>query len=115
MLKRISLFSFATLLWISLALSPNASAQQTLGGITGTVTDESGAVIPGATVTAVGDQTKLTRAIQSSDTGAYLFTNLPIGTYTITVTHTGFDTLSIPIDSGAGGSHRYGERDVENW
>jgi hypothetical protein len=92
-----SLFSFATLLWISLALTQGASAQQTLGGITGTVTDESGAVIPGATVTAVGDQTKLTRTAQSSDTGAYLFTNLPIGTYTITVTHTGFDTLSIPM------------------
>ncbi|HWF39959.1 MAG TPA: carboxypeptidase regulatory-like domain-containing protein [Candidatus Acidoferrales bacterium] len=80
-----------------MALTQGASAQQTLGGITGTVTDESGAVIPGATVTAVGDQTKLTRTAQSSDTGAYLFTNLPIGTYTITVTHTGFDTLSIPM------------------
>jgi len=97
MLKRMSLFCFATLLWISLAVSPNSFAQQTLGGITGTVTDESGAVIPGATVTVVGDQTKLTRTAQSSDTGAYLFTNLPIGTYTITVTHTGFDTLSIPM------------------
>src|ERR1700759_4889363 len=97
MLKRISLFSYATLLWISLTLSPNAFAQQTLGGITGTVSDESGAVIPAATVTIVGDQTKLTRNIDTSDAGAYLVTNLPIGTYTITVTHTGFTTLNIPM------------------
>ena len=100
MSKRITFFCFATLLWISLARTPQAYAQQTLGGITGTVTDESGAVVPAATVTIVGDQTKLTRAIDTSDTGAYLFVNLPIGSYTISVTHTGFQTLSIPSDSG---------------
>ncbi len=96
MSKRITFFCFATLLWISLARTPQAYAQRTLGGITGTVTDESSAVIPAATVTIVGDQTKLTRAIDTSDTGSYLFVNLPIGSYTISVTHTGFQTLNIP-------------------
>ena len=97
MLKKISLFCFATFLWISVALTSQSFAQQTLGGITGTVTDESGAVVPGATVTIVGDQTKLTRTIDTSDSGAYLIVNLPIGSYSITVTHTGFQTLSIPM------------------
>ena len=51
------------LLCLFLASAPHASAQQTLGGITGTVTDASGGVIPAATVTIVGDQTKLTRTL----------------------------------------------------
>ena len=55
-----------------------------------------GAVIPAATVTIVGDQTKLTRTLQTTDTGSYDFVNLPIGNYTITFTHTGFQTLNIP-------------------
>ena len=58
--------------------------------------DDSGAVIPGATVKVVGDQTNLTRTIDTSDTGAYSIVNLPIGNYTITITHTGFETLTIP-------------------
>ena len=79
-----------------LACAPHAPAQQTLGGITGTITDDSGAVVPAATVTIVADQTKLTRSIDTSDTGSYSFVNLPIGNYTITVAHTGFQTLNIP-------------------
>ena len=51
---------------------------------------------PTATVTIVGDQTKLTRTLQSNDAGRYDFVNLPIGNYTITVTRTGFQTLNIP-------------------
>ena len=50
-------------------LAPNARAQQTLGGITGTVTDSSGAVISGATVTLVGNETKLNRTQTTSATG----------------------------------------------
>ncbi len=79
-----------------LACSPLAYAQQTLGGITGTVTDASGAVIPLAKVTIVGDQTQLTRTQQTSETGRYGFVNLPIGNYTITVTRDGFQSWNIP-------------------
>ncbi len=75
---------------------PNARAQQTLGGITGTVTDTSGAVISGATVTLVGNETKLNRTQTSSTTGSYLFVNLPIGTYTLTFTQQGFQSQNIP-------------------
>src|SRR5580700_3929265 len=75
---------------------PNASAQQTLGGITGTVTDSSGAVISGGTVTLVGDQTKLNRSQTTSSSGSYLFVNLPIGTYTLSFTQQGFQSQNIP-------------------
>jgi hypothetical protein len=66
-------------------------AQQTLGGITGEVTDSSGGVIPNATVTVVDEQTSLTRSVKTNGTGLYSFVNLPIGTYTLTYTADGFD------------------------
>ena len=79
-----------------LSFASTSRAQQTLGGITGTVTDTSGAVVPGTTVTVVNDQTALTRTQASSDSGGYLFSNLPIGTYTLTFSHASFTTQKIP-------------------
>ncbi len=75
---------------------PRAFAQQTLGGITGTVVDTTGSVLPDTAVTIVGDQTQLTRSQKSNDNGSYDFVNLPIGTYTLTYTHDGFETQRIP-------------------
>src|ERR1700756_739324 len=72
-----------------------ALAQQTLGGITGTVTDKTGSVLPETVVTIVGDQTKLTRTQKANANGSYDFVNLPIGTYTLTFTHEGFQTQRI--------------------
>jgi Carboxypeptidase regulatory-like domain/TonB dependent receptor len=66
-------------------------AQQTLGGITGEVTDSSGGVIPNATVTVVDEQTSLTRSAKTNSSGSYSFVNLPIGSYTLTYTADGFD------------------------
>jgi len=83
--------------WLAaFAFLPNMEAQQTLGGMTGTVTDKTGSVLPDTTVTIVGDQTTLTRVQKTNDTGGYLFVNLPIGTYTLTFTHEGFQTQKIP-------------------
>src|ERR1700693_967802 len=77
-------------------LIPNAHAQQTLGGITGTVTDSSGAVVSGATVTLLGDETKLNRTQTTSTTGSYTFVNLPIGNYTLSFTLQGCQSQNIP-------------------
>jgi hypothetical protein len=96
MSKNVFIFLTSALFCLSLLLSPGASAQQTLGGITGTVEDQSGAVVPGATVTIVENQTKLTRTLQTSDKGSYEFVNLAIGNYTVTITSSGFQTLNIP-------------------
>jgi len=76
--------------------TPYANAQQTLGGITGTVTDASGAVISGATVNMVGDETKLSRSQNTSASGSYAFVNLPIGTYSLSITQQGFQSQNIP-------------------
>jgi hypothetical protein len=70
---------------------PPVLAQQTLGGITGEVTDASGGVIPNVSVALVGEQTALTRAARTNGQGIYSFVNLPIGTYTLTFTSEGFE------------------------
>jgi hypothetical protein len=75
---------------------PSANAQQTLGGITGTVTDTSGAVVSGATVNLVGDETKLTRTQTTSSSGSYLFVNIPIGKYTLSISQDGFQSQTVP-------------------
>ena len=54
---RLSIFLLASWLCVALACAPGARSQQTLGGITGTVTDTSGGVLPDTMVTLVGDQT----------------------------------------------------------
>ena len=65
-------------------------AQQTLGGITGTITDASGGALPRTTVVAVDEQTALSRTVQSNSFGVYAFANLPIGSYTLTYKAAGF-------------------------
>jgi len=94
MAKKMKLGIF--LLAVLFQLSVCVLAQQTLGSITGTVTDPSGSVLPETTVTIVGDQTKLTRAQKTNGNGAYDFVNLPIGTYTVTVAREGFQSEKLP-------------------
>jgi hypothetical protein len=65
-------------------------SQQTLGGITGEVSDPSGSVISSATVTVMSEQTSMTRDTTTNSTGGYTFVNLPIGTYTLTYAADGF-------------------------
>ncbi|MGO9796287.1 MAG: carboxypeptidase regulatory-like domain-containing protein [Terracidiphilus sp.] len=71
-------------------------AQQTLGGITGEVTDASGGVIPNATVSLTHEETSLTRTTKTNDQGAYTFVNLPIGTYTLTYMAAGYEAQKTP-------------------
>ncbi len=96
--KRIGLAALLVVssLWMPFAFTPCAEAQQTLGGITGTVTDKTGGVLPETLVTIVGDQTKFTRTQKTTANGSYDFVNLPIGTYTLTFTHEGFETQKVP-------------------
>jgi len=92
---KLAAFILASSLGMTFAVVPCSHAQ-TLGGITGTVTDKTGSVLPDTTVTIVGDQTKLTRTQKANTNGSYDFVNLPIGTYTLTFTHEGFETQKIP-------------------
>ena len=69
------------------------SAQTFRGTILGTVTDPSGAVVAGAKVTVKNTGTGLERSTQTSADGSYSLPELPIGTYTVTVTQSGFQTF----------------------
>jgi len=93
-----SVFFFGSFLCccIQFVLSSPVPAQQTLGGITGTVTDASGGILPNTSVNIVSDQTKLSRTQITSSAGIYDFVNLAIGSYTLTFTHDGFETQKIP-------------------
>ncbi len=73
------------------------NAQVLYGSVAGTVVDETGAVVPGAAITIVNDNTGLTRNATSGAEGNYRIIDLPAGTYTlrslrkITWTTHGFD------------------------
>ncbi len=95
MFKRSGLFVISLFLSIS-ALTTCSLAQQTLGGITGEVNDTSGGLLADTVVTAVADQTGLTRTVKTNTSGGYLFPNLPIGTYSLTFVHEGYETQKIP-------------------
>src|ERR1700722_6346532 len=97
MSSRIRTLVFASLLLLLPGLLPGlCSAQQTLGSITGVVTDPAGAILPGTTGTAVPDQTGLTRVQTSGSNGFYAFQDLPIGTYTLTFSESGFSVERFP-------------------
>ncbi len=68
-------------------------AQETTGGLQGTVKDPSGAVVPGATVTVTTPTLVGSKVVVTDAAGYYRFANLPPGNYTITVKAQGFDTL----------------------
>lgn len=75
-------------------LSP-AGAQTVTGSITGQVTDPSGAVIPGARVTADNTATSVKTVAETNGSGAYTIRFLPSGSYTLTVGAKGFVTENI--------------------
>src|SRR6516164_2594574 len=85
---------WACMLFATCAVGP-AFGQAVSGTILGTVIDATGAVQPGAKVTAVNEGTGLSRQTTSDANGEYTFSLLPAGHYTLTAEVTGFRTLSM--------------------
>jgi hypothetical protein len=81
------------ILMFLLLVAVSVSAQTFRGTILGSVTDPSGAVVAGATVTAKNAGTGLERTTQTSGDGSYSLPELPIGTYSVTITAGGFQTF----------------------
>ena len=78
-------------LFLAVVLSSSVVAfGQTTGTISGTVTDEKGAVITNATVTARNTERNISRNLQTGSDGNYRFENLPVGPYEVSVEATGF-------------------------
>src|SRR5262249_18327415 len=77
-----------------LIASTPALAQKTTGDVTGTVSDATGAVLPGATVTAICTETNLTRVATSDTQGGFRISELPVCLYRVTAELQGFKTIS---------------------
>jgi hypothetical protein len=71
-------------------------AQETTGGIQGTIKDPTGGVVPKASVELVGSNLIGSRKVETDSSGTYRFTALPAGDYTMTVTASGFSIFKLP-------------------
>src|SRR5438874_5724399 len=67
-------------------------AQTSTSSISGVVTDASGALVPGATVTVTNEETGISNRQTTTEAGLYSFNALPVGSYTVTVEYKGFRT-----------------------
>jgi hypothetical protein len=74
-------------------LASVCAAQVDRSGLTGAVTDSSGRLVAGTHIRAVQNSTQLERETTSDSTGNYNILQLPVGTYTVTFEHPGFQTL----------------------
>uniref|UniRef100_Q020G9 TonB-dependent receptor n=1 Tax=Solibacter usitatus (strain Ellin6076) TaxID=234267 RepID=Q020G9_SOLUE len=72
------------------ALFATLAPAQNFGRISGTLTDSSGAVMPGVKVRVINEGTAVERVAPTNETGSYVATNLPVGTYTVKADPVGF-------------------------
>ena len=88
-------FPSTGLLFLAITLSPVAALAQTgAASLTGIVTDQSGAAVPGATVVATNQATNVDYTAVSNDTGNYTVTSLPVGTYVVKAELSRFKTAA---------------------
>src|SRR2546427_3552252 len=88
---------------LTLAFTSTLLAQKTTGDITGTVTDATGAILPGVTVNAVCTDTSLPRPAVSDAQGGFRISELPICLYRVTAELQGFKSVvrETPITANA--------------
>ncbi|HMC21720.1 MAG TPA: TonB-dependent receptor [Thermoanaerobaculia bacterium] len=83
------------ILALLLLFIPAALLAQTGGAaLSGRVADESGAALPGVTVTATNNATGFSRSVVTGSDGSYHFPSLPVGTYTVTADLSGFASVT---------------------
>src|SRR5204862_3857103 len=82
---------FLSLLLV-LIIAPNLASAQSTAQISGSVTDPSGAILPGVEVTVTQTDTGAARSTVTNETGSYVLPNLPIGPYKIEAGLPGFRT-----------------------
>jgi hypothetical protein len=87
---------FALLLILLVTSASTLGAQSTYGSILGTVKDASGAVVPGALVTATNKGTGAQRTATSDGSGEFTLSNIDVGNYSLTITSAGFERYSLP-------------------
>jgi len=94
-MKKLAYMLLVGVMFLSLG-SGNAFAQATASAaLQGTVTDQSGAVIAGASVTITNKDQGWTRTTTTGDTGLYRFELLAAGSYSLKITRTGFASVTV--------------------
>src|SRR6201996_8232083 len=83
---------------VFLSTIPVLLAQSNSGTVTGTVTDPSGAVVAGASVSIANPVSEYARTVSTDKSGHYQFTGLPFNPYHLTVSATGFAPLAQDVD-----------------
>jgi hypothetical protein len=83
------------ILSLALVMFSAAVSAQTTATIVGTVTDPTGAVVPGVSITVVSKDTGLTRKATTNQAGSYVATFLPVGQYSVSAEVTGFKKKTI--------------------
>ena len=97
-----SVVSFLTLLLALTLLPPAAFGQTGAASLTGIVSDQSGAKVPGATVTATNQATNVAYTAVSNEAGNYSITSVPVGRYVLKAELAGFKTATTePIQAEA--------------
>jgi hypothetical protein len=86
--------SLCLCVFVSLCLSLSSLWAQSTAQISGVVTDQSGAILPGVEVTATQTDTGIARAVVTNETGLYVLANLPVGPYRLEAALSGFRTYS---------------------
>src|SRR5208283_4776127 len=84
------LVTFVVVIFCIITLPTQAHGQVISGTIFGTVTDATGAVIPGVSITVTSEATASTRTATTGDAGDYVVSELPPGRYTVTASRAGF-------------------------
>ncbi len=87
--------TLACLTVVLVLLALPSIAQNISATIRGTVTDSTGAVVPGANVTVKSEGTGFTRSTLTNGSGVYSFPELPLGTYAVEVALTGFKSSQV--------------------
>ena len=91
-MNRAVIFLLSTMVVVALGSTYLWGQAASTSQITGTVKDQTGAVLPGSEVTATQTDTGAKRMVVSDETGSYILTNLPIGPYRLEVGLPGFRT-----------------------
>ena len=92
--KRGPILFLLPLFVVLLAASDPPAPSGNAGDVRGTVTDPSGAVIPGATVTLVNAVSGLNRSATTDATGQFAFSSVPFNPYRLTIASAGFAPLA---------------------
>lgn len=99
------LWACVAVLFLACVVAPVTLAQTTTSSLSGTVTDNTGAVLPGTVIEVVNQSSGQHFSVKTNGSGGYVITNVPVGTYTVSASAKNFrgETVkNVQVDAGIG-------------